>query len=67
MAFGADNANLFRNAATYVDRILHGAKPSDLTIAFPTKFELVVNLKAAKSIGLNVPKSLIARAAEVIQ
>jgi len=67
MAFGADNADLFRNAASYVDRILHGAKPSDLTIQFPTKFELVVNLKAAKSIGLHIPKSVLARAAEVIE
>jgi len=67
MAFGADSADLFRNAATYVDRILHGAKPSDLTIQFPTKFALVVNLKAARSIGLNIPKSLIVRASEVIE
>ena len=67
MAYGADNADLFRNAASYVDRILHGAKPSDLTIQFPTKFELVVNLKTAKSIGLNIPKSLLARAGEVME
>jgi putative tryptophan/tyrosine transport system substrate-binding protein len=62
MAYGTDSAELFRNAASFVDRILRGAKPSDLTIQFPTKFELVVNLKVAKSIGLHVPQSLLARA-----
>jgi putative ABC transport system substrate-binding protein len=65
MAYGTDSAALFRNAASYVDRILHGAKPSDLTIQFPTKFELVVNLKVAKSIGLHMPQSLLARATVV--
>jgi putative ABC transport system substrate-binding protein len=67
MAFGTDSAELFRNAATYVDRILHGAKPSDLMIEFPTKFDLVINRKAAKAIGLEFPQGLVARAAEVIE
>ena len=62
MAYGTDSAELFRNAASFVDRILRGAKPSDLTVQFPTKFQLVVNLKVAKSIGLHMPQSLLARA-----
>jgi putative tryptophan/tyrosine transport system substrate-binding protein len=67
MAFGPVSADLFRTAATYVDRILRGAKPSELPVQFPTKFDLVVNLKAARAIGLEIPHDLIARAAEVIQ
>jgi putative ABC transport system substrate-binding protein len=67
MAFGTDSAELFRDAATYVDRILRGAKPSDLMIEFPTKFDLVINRKAAKAIGLEFPQSLVTRAAEVIE
>jgi putative ABC transport system substrate-binding protein len=67
MAFGPVSADLFRTAATYVDRILRGAKPSDLPVQFPTKFDLVVNLKAARAIGLEIPHELITRAAEVIQ
>jgi putative ABC transport system substrate-binding protein len=67
MAYGPVSADLFRNAATYVDRILRGAKPSELPVQFLTRFELVVNLKVARAIGLEIPRDLIARAAEVIQ
>jgi putative ABC transport system substrate-binding protein len=67
MAYGVVVSDLFQQAATYVDRILLGAKPSDLPVGFPTKFELVVNLNAAKAIGLEFPPTLLARAAEVIQ
>ena len=67
MAYGPNSADLFRNAATYVDRILHGAKPSELPVQFPTRFELVVNLTVARAIGLEIPRDLIARAAEVIE
>jgi putative tryptophan/tyrosine transport system substrate-binding protein len=67
MAYGAVTSELFQQAATYVDRILHGAKPSELPVGFPTKFDLVVNLKAARAIGLEFPPTLLARAAEVIQ
>jgi putative ABC transport system substrate-binding protein len=67
MAYGVASAELFQNAASYVDRILHGAKPSELPVGFPTKFDLVVNLNAARAIGLEFPPTLLARAAEVIQ
>ena len=67
MAYGVSSSDLFQSAATYVDRILHGAKPSELPVGFPTKFDLVVNLKAAKAIGLEFPPALLARAAEVIE
>jgi len=67
MAFSAVSADLFRAAASYVDRILHGAKPNELPVQFPTRFDLVVNLKVARAIGLELPRSLISRAAEVIE
>jgi putative ABC transport system substrate-binding protein len=67
LSYGPDFADIFRRSAAYVDRILRGAKPAELPVQFPTKFEMVVNLKTAKSLGLTVPQSILLRADEVIQ
>jgi putative ABC transport system substrate-binding protein len=67
LSYGVDQADISRRAASYVDRILRGANPAELPVQFPTKFEMVVNLKTAKALGLTVPLSILVRADEVIE
>ena len=67
LSYGGDPVDLYRRAASYVDRILRGAKPAELPVQFPTKFEMAVNLKTAKALGLAIPPSIMLRADEVIE
>ncbi len=67
MSYGVDFADLFRNSAQYVDKILKGAKPADLPVQQATKFEFIINLKAAKQIGLTIPVRVLERANQVIK
>ena len=67
LSYGADVVDNYRRAATYADRILRGEKPGDLPVQFPTKFEMVVNRKTAKALGLAIPPSILLRADELIE
>jgi putative ABC transport system substrate-binding protein len=67
LSYGFDQVDIWRRAASYVDRILRGEKPGDLPVQFPTKFEMVVNRKAATALGLAIPPSILLRATEVVE
>ena len=67
MSYGPNFANMFRRSADFVDKILRGAKPADIPVEQPTKFDLVINLTTAKALGLTIPRMLLARADEVIE